>query len=56
MDVVRAAGGKADWISSYEGAVSLLQAWGALPRTIETVGGGVIVRRALKVVDDAAGP
>jgi hypothetical protein len=56
LDVVRAAGGKADWADSYEEALAVLQAWGALPTTIETVGGGVVVRRALKVAGDDAGP
>jgi len=53
MHIVRAAGGKADWIDSYEEALAVLQDWGALPTTIETVGGGVVVRRAMKEIGDA---
>jgi hypothetical protein len=55
IHIVRAAGGKADWIDSYEEALAVLQDWGALPTTIQTVGGGVIVRRALPLPegDDA---
>jgi hypothetical protein len=55
MRIVHAAGGKAGWCDSYEAAVATLKMWGALPKTIETVGGGVIVRRAapLQEGDDA---
>ena len=47
LDAVRVAGGEAAWTASYEEALGILQAWGAvLDRVVLVENGDIVVRRA----------